>query len=129
AARELSFDCRTYLKDKSTGDVLLRPELFSELIRYLQEDKLARYRFILDTDDKELLSEVIQQLLYLDIDIEVMLKNEEAAIRRMELFLKNFEELQRFVEEARSSIYHARVDDSMREYKNTILFTLSDIAE
>ena len=128
-ARELSFGCKAFLKDKSTGDVLLKPERFSELVSYLDKDKLAEYRFILDTDDKELLSEIIQQLLYLDIDIEVMLQNEEAAIRRMELFLKNFEELQRFVEEARSSIYHARVDDSMKEYKNTILYTLSDIGE
>ncbi len=128
-AREISFDCRAFLKDKATGDVLLRPERFSELVRYLEEDKLPRYRFILDTDDKELLSEIIQQLLYLDIDIEVMLQNEAAAIRRMELFLKNFEELQRLVEETRSSIYHANVDDSMKEYKNTILHTLSDIGE
>ncbi len=127
AARELSFNCRAFLKDKSTGNVLLRPELFSELIRYLDEDKLAQYRFVLETDDKELLSEIIQQLLYLDIDMEVMLQNEEAAIRRMELFLENFEDLQRFVEEARSSIYLARVDDSMKDYKNTILYTLSDI--
>lgn len=127
-ARDLSFDCKAYLKDKSTGNVLLRPERFSELVRYLEEDTLERYRFILDTDDKELLSEVIQQLLYLDIDIEVMLQNEEAAIRRMGLFLKNFVELQRFAEEARSSIYHARVDDSMKEYKNAILYTLSDIS-
>src|SRR5208337_2741941 len=36
---------------------------------------------------------------------------------------------QRFVEEARSSIYNARVDDSMKEYKNAILHTLSDIGE
>jgi len=128
-AKELSFSGRAFLKDKSAGDVLLRPELFSELVRYLDEDKLAQYRFILDTDDKELLSEIIQQLLYLDIDIEVMLQNEEAAIRRMELFLINFEELQRFIEEARSSIYRTRVDDSMKEYKNTILYTLSDIGE
>src|SRR5208283_3111684 len=127
AARELSFDCRTYLKDKSTGDVLLRPELFSELIRYLQEDKLDRYRFILDTDDKELLSEIIQQLLYLEIDIEVMLQNEETAIRKMELFLKSFQELTLSIEEARSSIYHAQIDDSMKEYKNSILYLLSDI--
>jgi len=128
-ARELSFGCTAFLKDKSTGNVLLRPERFSELVRFLDEEKLAQYRFILDSDDKELLSEIIQQLLYLDIDIEVMLQNEEAAIRRMELFLKNFEELQRFVEEARSSIYNARVDDSMKEYKNAILHTLSDIGE
>ncbi|MGD0283042.1 MAG: dynamin family protein, partial [Dissulfurispiraceae bacterium] len=127
AAREVSFNCRAFLKDKSTGNVLLRPELFSELVRYLDEDKLAQYRFVLETDDKELLSEIIQQLLYLDIDMEVMLQNEEAAIRRMDLFLENFEDLQRFVEEARSSIYLARVDDSMKDYKNTILYTLSDI--
>ena len=127
AARELSFDCRTSLKDKSTGAVLLRPALFSELIRYLEEDKLARYRFILDTEDKELLSEVIQQLLYLDIDIEVMLRNEEAAIRRMELFLNTSEELQIAIEEARASTYHAQIDASMREHKNTILHIFSDI--
>ncbi len=128
-ARELSFGCKAFIKDKSTGDVLLRPEYLSELVRYVDEDKLAQYRFILETDDKELLSEIIQQLLYLDIDIEVMLQNEEAAIRRMELFLKSFEDLLRVIEEAWSSIYHSRVDDSMREHKNTILFTLSSIGE
>jgi tRNA U34 5-carboxymethylaminomethyl modifying GTPase MnmE/TrmE len=127
AAREFSFGCRAFVKDKLTGDVLVRPESFSELVRYLEEDKLERYRFILDTDDKELLSEIIQQLLYLNIDIEVMLQNEETAIRRMELFLKSFQELTRTIEEARSSIYHAHIDDSMKEYKNSILYLLSDI--
>lgn len=128
-AKDLSFGCSAFLKDKSTGNVLLRPERFMELVRFLDEDKLAQYRFVLDTDDKELLSEIIQQLLYLDIDIEVMLLNEEAAIRRMDLFLENFDQLQSFIEEARSSIYHAHVDDSMKEHKNTILRTISDIGE
>ncbi len=127
AAKEFSFGCRTLLKDKSTGDVLLRPELFSELIRYLDEVKLAHYRIVLDTDDKELLSEIIQQLLYLDIDIEVMLQSEESAIRRMDLFSENFEELRRSIEEVRASVYNARIDDSMKEYRDSILFILSDI--
>ena len=128
-AKELSFGCSAFVKNKSTGDVLLRPQRLSELVRFLDEDKLTQYRFVLDTDDKELLSEIIQQLLYLDIDIEVMLLNEEAAIRRMDLFLENFSELQNFIEEARSSTYHAHVDDSMKEYKNAILRTISDIGE
>ncbi|MBF0558494.1 MAG: hypothetical protein HQL08_06900, partial [Nitrospirae bacterium] len=91
------------------------------------EDKLAQYRFVLDTNDKEMLSEIIQELLYLDIDMEVMLLNEEAAIRRMDLFTKSFDELERSIEDARSSIYHTHVDDSMKEYKNAILYILSDI--
>ena len=128
-ARELSFGCSTFLKDKTTGEVLLRPERFSELVRYLDEDKLARCRFILDTDDKELLSEIIQQLLYLDIDIEVMLQNEEAAIRRMEVFLKTSEELKISIEDARAATYNAQVDASMKVHKNAILHIFSDIGE
>ncbi len=127
AAKELSFGCRAYLRDKSTNAVLLRPELFSELVRFLEEDRLSQYRFVLDTGDKELLSEVIQRLLYLDINIEVMLQSEEVEIRGMERFLETFEELKRSIEEARASVYHARVADSLKEYKNSIFLILSDI--
>lgn len=128
AAGELSFECRTFLKDKTTGDVLLNPGLFSELVSYLDADRLAQYRFVLDTDDKELLSEIIQRLLYLDIDMEVMLLNEESAIRRMDLFLKSFDELEHSIGEAKSAISLAQVDASMKEYKSSILYILADIA-
>lgn len=128
-AREITFNFNTYLKHKPTGKILLKPDCFSELIQCLEENMLPDYRFVLDTDDKEILSRIIQQLLYLDIDIEVMLKSEEYEIRKMELFMKLSGELRLALEDAKSRIYNWNSGDAAKEYRSSILHTLSDIED
>ncbi len=104
AAREILFYFNTCLKHKPTGKVLQKPTSLSELIQRLDEAELPDYRFVLETENKEVLSKIIQHLLYLDIDIEVMLKKEEAEIRKMELFMELAGELGRALESAKSGI-------------------------
>ncbi len=127
AAREILFYFSTYLKHKPTGKVLQKPTRLSELIQHLDEEELHDYRLVLGTENKEVLSKIIQNLLYLDIDIEVMLEKEEAEIRKMELFMKMSGELRQALESAKSGIYHWANNSAIKDYRSTILYTLSDI--
>ena len=126
-AKEVEFGFNAFLKHRKTGKVLFRPRLFSELIKYLDEQDLPDYRLVLDTENKEVLSEIIQYLLYLDINIEVMLRKEESEIRKMELLLKMSWELKQALDDARERINYRGAHDAIREHRSIILYTLSDI--
>lgn len=126
-ARELLFGFQTYLKYKNTSEVLLKPKALSELIEALEETRLADYRFVLNTTDKEALSEIIQQLLYLDIDMEVMLKGEEAEVRKMELFMAVAGDLELELDNARKRAHDLGAKSALKDYRNNILYVLSDL--
>ena len=126
-AKELIFGFDTLLKSKPFGEVLLKTKSLSELIEALDETKLSGYRLVLDTTDKEILSEIIQQLLYLDIDMEVMLKGEEAEVRKMELFMAVAGDLESELDNARKRAHELGVNNALKDYRNNILYVLSDI--
>ncbi len=126
-AKEIVFGFDTFLKHKSTGRILFKPRKLSELVNYIDEPELPNYRFVLDTADKEILSEIIQQMLYLDIDIEVMLGDEESERRKMEVFSENYGDLKAALDKAQSRISCIHGSE-IREEKDTILKVVSDIA-
>ncbi len=128
-ARELVFDFDTYLKHKPTDKVLFMPGSLSELINYMDEKELTSYSFILDTDDKDILGEVIQQLLYLDIDIEVMLKSEEADRRGIGLFCGRFDGLKENLKKAKEQIGLKQGSLSVEDDKDTVMKALSAIED
>jgi small GTP-binding protein len=126
-AREIVFNCEAHLKHKATDKVLLRPKKLSELINYLDENALKDYRLVLDFEDKDMLSEIIQQLLYLDVDIEVMLLSEESERKKMELFFERFDALKDTLDKAKSLIHHKKINLIIEEDRKNILKALSDI--
>ena len=125
-AKEIVFGFDTFLKHKTTGRILFKPRKLSEMVNYIDERELPNYRFVLDTSDKEILSEIIQQLLYLDIDIEVMLFDEEAERRKMEAFSERYGDLKAALDKAQSRISCAPGNE-ITEDKNAILKAVSDI--
>ncbi|HAK89360.1 MAG TPA: hypothetical protein DHV16_09565 [Nitrospiraceae bacterium] len=125
-AKEIVFGFDTFLKHKSTGRILFKPRKLSELVNYIDEPELPNYRFVLDTEDKEILSEIIQQMLYLDIEIEVMLGDEESERRKMEVFSENYGDLKAALDKAQSRISCIHGGE-IREEKDTILNVVSDI--
>ena len=126
-ARELLFDFDAWLKLKPAGEVLLKSKCLSGLLEVLEETRLPDYRLVLDTTDKEALSEIIQQLLYLDIDMEVMLKGEEAEVRKMELFMAVAGDLETELDNARKRAHALGARNALKDYRNNILYVLSDI--
>jgi tRNA U34 5-carboxymethylaminomethyl modifying GTPase MnmE/TrmE len=126
-AREIIFGFEACLKDRYTDRILLRPETLSELIEYLDEGEIAHYRLVLDTDDKDILSEAIQSLLYLDIDMQVMLRSEESARRKMDLFAERFDEFSESLKETKEKIRQAGGGDNLREDSAAISNTLSAV--
>lgn len=128
-AREILFDFEVYLKHKPTGKVVFMPQSLSELISYIDEKDLSDYSLVLNTEDKDILSEIIQQMLYLDIDIEIMLKNEEIDRREMEFFSEIFDDLKKNLEDIKRHISFIHGELSIAEDRNAIIKTLSDIED
>lgn len=126
-AREIIFNYGVYLKHKATDKVLLNPKKFSELVNYLDENSLQDYRLVLDSKDKDILSEIIQQLLYLDVDIEVMLLSEESERKKMELFAVRFDALKDALDKAKSWVNHKKINFIIEEDRKYALKALSDI--
>ncbi|WP_333653454.1 hypothetical protein [Dissulfurispira sp.] len=128
-AREIVFDFETYLKHKPTGKAVFMPQSLSELISYIDEKEMPDYSLVLDTEDKDILSEIIQQMLYLDIDMEVMLKNEESDRREMEFFGEIFDDLKGNLEKAKEQISLKQSNRAIKEDRDIVIKTLSDIGD
>lgn len=105
------------------------PQSLSELISYIDEKEMPDYSLVLDTEDKDMLSEVIQQMLYLDIDMEVMLKNEESERREMDFFGEMFNNLKGNLEKAKEQICLEQSNQAIKEDRDTAIKTLSDIGD
>lgn len=126
-AREILFNFEACLKDRETESILLRPKSLSDLTGYIDENNISNYRLVLDTEDKDILSEVIQNLLYLDIDIQVMFKSEELARREMEIFSERFSEVSEKLKETKEKICNAEWSHIAKRDCYDISAALSDI--
>lgn len=126
-AREILFNFEACLKNRETEKVLLRPKSLSELTGYIDENDISNYKLVLDTEDKDILSEVIQNLLYLDIDIQVMFKSEEFARRDMEIFSERFFEISEKLRETKEKICNAELVQIAKRDSYDISAALSDI--
>ncbi len=126
-AREILFNFEACLKNRETEKVLLRPKSLSELTGYIDENDIPNYKLVLDTEDKDILSEVIQNLLYLDIDIQVMFKSEEFARRDMEIFSERFFEISEKLRETKEKICNAEQGQIAKRDSYDISAALSDI--
>ncbi|MEW6739632.1 MAG: dynamin family protein [Nitrospirota bacterium] len=68
-------------------------------------------------------------MLYLDIDMEVMLKNEESDRREMEFFGEIFDDLKGNLEKAKEQISLKQSNRAIKEDRDIVIKTLSDIGD
>ncbi|AGB41047.1 dynamin family protein [Halobacteroides halobius DSM 5150] len=119
-AKEIEFDFKVSLKTDEEQVLKEDVETLSEVIEEVDEDNLEQYKLVLYTEDKDVVSDVIQQLIYLDCDIDVLLKEEERERKLIEYFKREFNELEKAVKNSRSEIEEIEVESIEQEKENII---------
>lgn len=100
-ASEVTFHCNALLKGQTKQ---YRVHTLSEVISQIQPSEFLNFNLLLDTDNEQLVSTIHQQLIYLDLQIEVMLKSEELERKKVEFLSSYFDEIGHAVTKARHDI-------------------------
>lgn len=128
-AKEIQFNgISAELKDK-ISDITIRADItcLSEMLQELQEEKVPRCQLIVDTEDKNLISDILQSLIYLNIDLEVMMKKEKRDRERVNAFKLGFDRIRSSTINARSAISRIEVIEELKSEKENALDILYDI--
>jgi hypothetical protein len=128
-AKEIKFsNISVTLKDKFTDDTLLdNINSLSHLIESIDENIIKNCSLIIDTEDNSLISEIIQALIYLNIDLEVMMKKEKSDRKLFNAFRRQFEKIRTSVVIGKKSLYNLDSIDDFFHEKDTLLNTFYDI--
>ena len=110
---EINFNFKVLLKDKYSGEIIAEVESLSEALENIDTSESDRYMLILSTDDKDrhFISEIIQQFIYIDLHIDVMLEKEEKDRNAVAAFKGYFNEIKTSLKAARKRIFDASAKD------------------
>jgi hypothetical protein len=131
-AKEIYFtDITVMLRDKVTDSALLDSvkslsNLLEsiDLLQGLDKSMLNNCRLVVDTEDNSFISEIIQALIYLNIDLEVMMKKEKSDRHLLSAFRKHFNKIRNSVASGEKAVNN--IDGFLQE-KESISNTLYDI--
>jgi hypothetical protein len=116
------------LSDKITDDCLLdNITSLSNFIENLDEDKIKNGRIIIDTQDSDLISRIIQSFIYLDIDIEVMMEKEKKDRKIVNAFIRNYEQLKNSIVNGERVVQNLKIKDDFIDERKGILNILYEI--
>lgn len=133
--REVKLPPKSVIKSKSEKRILYKDiTTLSSALHHIEESNISDYKLVLDTEEKlptekekEILSEIIQQLIYLDIDLEVLLHKEEHQKMAIEIFLNQLPKLNETVKKSISKISKIHSNDATNKLKLEIIDELSKI--
>lgn len=128
-AREIEFEnINVQIADKET-DYCIKDNIscFSELVEELDEYRLDSYQIIVDTEDKIIVSDIIQSFNYLSINIEVTMKKEQADRSRVNAFKTGFHKMKKSIVRAQDLINDIQIIDELSVEKVNILEILNSI--
>ncbi|MEQ8197150.1 MAG: hypothetical protein ABRQ27_03980, partial [Clostridiaceae bacterium] len=94
-ANEVDFsDISVKLNDKITDETVLENiHSLSSLLEAVSEEDIKNCRLILDTEDSDFISRVTQAIVYLDLELEVMMKKEKKDRLKLNAFRRKFDSL------------------------------------
>lgn len=116
------------LRDKITDNCLLdNITSLSNLIENLDEDKIKNGRIIIDTEDNDLISRIIQSFIYLDIDMEVMMEKEKKDRKIVNAFIRNYEQLKNSIVNGERAVQNLKIKDDFIDERKGILNILYEI--
>jgi hypothetical protein len=110
---EINFNFRVLLKDKYSGEIIAEAKSLSEVLENIAVGESDRYMLILLTDeeDRHFISDIIQQFIYIDLHIDVMLEKEEKDRNAVKSFKEYFTEIKISLNAARKRIFDAAAKD------------------
>jgi hypothetical protein len=134
-AKEIDFaDTPVVLNDRITDANLL--DKVTSLSNLLEQINLLEKvdgkiinscRLVIDTKDNSLISEFVQAFIYLDINLEVMMKKEITDRKLFNAFRKQYDKIRNSVVNGEKALYNFEAADEFLEEKGTLLHTLNDI--
>ncbi|MBK5242835.1 hypothetical protein [Clostridium sp.] len=118
-AREIDFTgISVMLKDKITEDILIDNIIsLSNLIHGIDEYMVKNCNLIIDTEDNDLISEITQALIYLDIELDVMMKKEKSDRKTLNAFRRQFDKIRVAVVNGEKALYNLDVIDEFLHEK------------
>lgn len=99
----------------------------TELLELLDMEKFSWYQLILDTSDKTFVSDVMQTLIYLNVNIEVVMKKEKRDRETVNAFKKSFKLIKNSVGSAKHAIEAIDVIDELSMDKANVVNLLNEI--
>jgi len=94
-AYQITFDFSVYIKNNLTELKEKECESIYDVLTYVRNKKnLKVYSLILDTHNKEILSNVIQQFIYLNINLEILLKSEYLELKILDYNINKLNTIQ-----------------------------------
>ncbi|MBC8061403.1 MAG: dynamin family protein [Clostridiaceae bacterium] len=126
---EINFSTKAFLKDKYSNQIISEIKSLSEALENMNANEIYKYILILASadNDKCLISDIIQQFIYLDLDIDVMLEKEEKERDSVETFRQHFNRLKLSVANSHNSIFHMNVTNQLQGPKEKILKLIDEI--
>ena len=128
-AKEIDFTgISVMLKDKITEDILIdNITSLSNLIDGIDEYMVKNCNLIIDTEDNDLISEITQALIYLNIELEVMMKKEKSDRKLLNAFRRQFDKIRLSVVKGEKALYNLDVIDELLHEKHDLITTFNDI--
>ncbi|WP_163195755.1 dynamin family protein [Clostridium thermarum] len=126
---EINFKFDALLKDKYTGEIIIEARTFSEILEKINYGQADRYLLILLTDERNrpYISKIIQQFIYIDLHIDVILEKEEKDRNAVRAFKEYFNEIKASLYTARQRIYDAAAKDLHQLGKYKFIKIIDDI--
>lgn len=98
------FPVEALLEDKRTKDKL-KVDSIEEIVKKLKENEEEHYRVILNNNDKTIMSDVIQQFIYLDMkSLDIVTQEELLQVVRYEKLKENKDDLKNSIKEFKNKI-------------------------
>lgn len=128
-AKEIDFtNVSVMLKDKITEDTLIdNITSLSNLLQVIDEDIIKNYNLIIDIEDKNLISEITQALIYLNIQLEIMMKKEIGHRKLLNVFRRQFDEIRVSVVNGEKALYSLDTIEEFAREKDALMNILNDI--
>lgn len=128
-AKEIDFyGVAVELRYKVTDSIKKRSvPCLSMLLEDIEEEEASHLQLIIDTEDKERVSEVMQALIYLNINLEVMMKKEKKDREVVNAFKQRFYKIKNSVLDAKYAVKGLQVIEGLEEEKETVIKVLKDI--
>jgi hypothetical protein len=126
---EINFNFRVLLKDRYSNEIIAEVKSLSEALERINTSEIDRLMLILLTNenDRHFVSDIIQQFIYLDLHIDVMLEKEESERNAVKVFKEYFNKIKISLKVARKGIFNAPINDQLQIGKDRFIEIIDEI--
>lgn len=126
---EINFNFKALLKDKYNGDIIAEVKSLSETLEHINKNEIDKYKLILLTNenDRIIISDIIQQFIYLDLPIDVMLEKDENERNAVKAFKEYYNKIKMSLKVARKGIFNAPINEQLQVGKDKFIKIINEI--